>query len=136
MAGTLTLNERSGGGASQSVEMLEYTWTSDSSGDVSDEETAHIDGIVANVVFVPESGGDQPDNNYDVTILDEKDIDILSGRGADLSNTTATRIAPAVERHDGTTAGLGEVVVSEPLEITVANAGDTKKGIVRLYIRR
>lgn len=133
MAGTLTLSAKTIG---VHVDRYVYDWASDDSGDVNDTNTQLIEGILENVSFVPGSGGSQPSANYDVTIKDEQDIDILGGRGVNLSNSTASRIKPAVAMHDGTTAHVGAVVVADSLEIVVANTGDTKSGTIILYVRK
>jgi len=133
MAGSIVITHTQEG--QYGIERVSLAWTSTAGGAVSDILTGILHGILTNVEFIPGSGGTQPSAAYDITLLDANLVDVLAGRGANLSNTTGKRITPASERHDGTTAGLGDVVVSEPLQLVVANAGDSKTGTVVLYLR-
>jgi len=125
MPGTTSETNQASGGA---VKETRLAWTSDASGDVSGTPTENdINGVLLNVKFVPGSSGDQPSDNYDVTLLDADGIDVLDGLGADLSNAAGSIITPL--------AGDGMVHVRSTLNLVVANAGDTKSGEIVIYWR-
>jgi hypothetical protein len=108
------------------VKKISFEWTSDSSGDASGTTTNVYTGVIERLVTVPGTGGDQPTNEYDIEITDEDGVDVLVGAGADLSDTDTEQRALA------TTVGA---MANDKLQLTVENAGDTKKGVVHLYIR-
>lgn len=107
------------------------TWTSDGSGNVSGNLGGLIKrGYLYQVQIIPGTAGSQPTAAYDITLLDAYGVNLLvhgsTDAGANLSQTAASaaQIFPAYY-HDGT-AGV---------ELTVANAGDTKSGTVVLLFR-
>jgi hypothetical protein len=121
---------------SDPVRRIPLVWTSDAAtGAVSGTYTGIISGVVLRVVIIPNSGGTQPDNLYDVTLLDEGGVDILSGLGANLTNTTTYDKIPGVVHTDGTTTSTAPRAISDKLELRVANAGNSKGGQVVLYVR-
>lgn len=108
----------------QGVALTTVEWTSDASGDATDE--FDFDGQIYRVVTTPGAGGLAPTTLYDVTLLDEDGHDILGGAGANRSATVSeqldlTSLAPLV--HYGT------------LTLTVAAAGDANAGTVKIYWR-
>ncbi len=114
---------------------LRMSWVSDSSGDVSGTDTPVVSGELFNVTFIPDGGGTQPTNLYDVVLNDEHGIDVVGGDGGNLSNTTTSQTAPV----HGSTAGAAANVVRHgidgPLSLVVSNAGDAKGGTVILHYR-
>lgn len=133
MAGTVTAEGSGIAGPHGTVERVKLNWVSDAAGAVSGTKVA-VRGKITNVVFKPGASAVQPTDLYDVTLLDDAGVDVLKGRGANLSNATATRVQPATTKHDGTTASVGDVVVRDELELQVANAGAAKEGSVWLYV--
>lgn len=133
MAGTLTTSGKDPGplaGASR----IKLDWTSDAAGAVNGTKV-RVRGRLANVVFIPGTGGTQPSASYDIVLNDEAGFDVLSGKGANLSNSVITRISPAVPHTDAVpTVGVGDVYVDEELELQVSNAGASKTGSVWLYV--
>lgn len=120
-------NERlSGAKGYEPVVLISYAFTTDADGDAS-EATATVNGRINRIVTNPASGDDQPTTNWDLTILDEDGIDILGGSGADRDAGNAA----ASEQAAPSVAGLG---VQSTLTFTVAHGGDTKKGVVNLYL--
>ena len=109
-------------------------WESGTDGTLSVALTA-IQGTIERVVFIPSIvTGEQPADNYDVTLLDRDGIDILGGKGANLSNTTIssmllTDLTPVLP-----------IATNGPLTLTIANAGLTSGvpgvGKIRFYLRR
>lgn len=108
-----------------------FTWTASAGGAVSGTLSALVRGVIKRVVFAPGSGGTQPDNLYDVTLLDATGVDVLAGRGANLSNSAASQAVPLIG--DGTTTDR-EVAINDTLELQVANAGNAKTGVVYIYV--
>jgi hypothetical protein len=106
-------------------------WLSDSGGNV----TASIDelrGTIERIVFNPDDGATSPTNNYDMTLNDQDGIDTLNGKGANLSQSTASSTIST--EGDGTTNI--PMAVSGTLSLAITNAGNAKGGIIRVYIRR
>lgn len=128
MAVTFSKNSQN---ATARLKRIDIDWTSDSGGDASGTSTDHVSGFLAAVDFIPGSGGDQPSDEYDVTLsIGDEGIDLLGGAGTDLSNATAARKQPLAS--DGSTP-FPQPIVGFPT-LTVANAGNTKSGRVVLYI--
>jgi len=122
-AGTVTLTETPK--AFRGLNRIELDWLSDGSGDVSGT-TQNIAGYLLRVSFIPDSGGTQPSDLYDVELQDGDDIDLLNGAGANLSQSTATTLAPTI-------AGDSLPVVLGEIELVVSNAGAANGGTVVIY---
>ncbi|KKM07693.1 hypothetical protein LCGC14_1731380 [marine sediment metagenome] len=122
MAGTVTLTEEVFG----SIKKLTFAWVS-SAGGLADKASAKVyNGEILRAVQIPDGGGTQPTNLYDVTVEDDDGADVLLGLGADLVNTANTdKVAKD---------GLG-VVANAVLTCKVTNAGNAKGGKTVLYIR-
>ena len=71
------------------------------------------------------SGVAAPTDDYDITVTDADGHDVLWGAGANRDTADTEYVARA-----SLAAVAGSV-----LTLTVANAGDTKSGVVVLYIR-
>jgi hypothetical protein len=111
------------------------TWTSNSSGAASETVNLVQAGELVEVQFVPWSGGDQPSNLYDVTAVDAYSFDVLMGQGANLSNSTVTKVCPTITAKDGTTTSTTTQVVRGTLTVAVSNAGNTKSGTIVFSVR-
>lgn len=103
-------------------------WTSSAGGAVSGNNFSITPGFLQSIRFIP--GSTTPSDLYDATLIDNDGAvnsgDLLSGAGADLSNTLAvlkTFDPPLFE--DGT----------RTLDLVIANAGATKTGSVDLVIQ-
>lgn len=107
------------------VSTITYTFTTDGSGDAS-EQTELIWGIIKRVVTNPDDT-DTPTAAWDLTIEDEDGVDILCGNGAN-------RDAGGSGVSEQTFPCPGGLAVASKLTFTVANGGNTKKGVVKLYI--
>ncbi len=110
---------------------VSFAWTSNASGAVNGTLTGKLGGVISRVVFVPGATTAQPTDLYDVTLLDEHGMDVLAGKGANLSNATSTQICPLIG--DGTTTNQ-PVVINGTLELQVTNAGNAKSGAVHIYL--
>lgn len=114
-----TVTNLGGGVAKHSV-----AWTSSAGGVVSGSPFAVGRGWVLGIKFVPNTGGTQPTDQYDMTIVDTNSVDIVRGNGANLSNATATiTAAPSICFFEGGT-----------LDVVIANAGAAKTGTVIFYV--
>ena len=122
MAGTVTTTETT----HTSVKQIKFVWTSSAGGAADATTTAAFDGRVIYAAQIPDGGGTQPTNAYDVTVTDANGVDVLKGLGADLSNAANTYKADS--------DGLGAVSGST-LTLAVTNAGASKGGKTILYIR-
>lgn len=99
-------------------------WTSDASGNVSGNAATVKRGMLRQVKFIPGSGGAQPTDLYDVTLLDADGADLLVGNGANKSNASAIWYLPT----NPIMVEAGDVTP------TVANAGNAKTGTIILII--
>ena len=108
----------------QSVKQVYFAWTSDSSGDATGTTTNTFDGDLIGFATDPD-GTAAPTDNYDVTLTDANGFDLLMGNGANRDTADIEYVA-------GTSLGA---VSGSKLTITVANAGDTKKGVAVVWIR-
>jgi hypothetical protein len=111
----------------KNLEQISIAWTCDASGNVSGNPFSVGAGPIQQAKFVPGSGGTQPTNLYDVTLVDTDGCDVIVGKGANLSNTAASlgvQNAPLSWFAGGN------------LDLVVANAGNAKTGTVAIIIQR
>jgi hypothetical protein len=105
-------------------------WTSTAGGAVSANAFTPKRGHLMQVQFIPGSGGTQPTDLYDITLVDATSVDWLnigglSSVGANLSQTTSTIKSWNPQPYvDGTMT----------LDLVVANAGSAKTGTVVIWI--
>jgi len=128
VAGTVTITYSE----TRTVKKVTFDWTSDAAGDATADSKA-LSGQILRVCFVPDSGGTQPTDLYDVVLNDADGLDVLQGLGANLSNTTASNVVPIVT--DGTAGNAAPVAIDGVLSLSVSNAGNAKGGKVILYLR-
>lgn len=136
-AGTLTLNSDTRmkiPGGSRAVRVIEWDWLSDDSGDCSEtaNRAKNVTGTVVGLHSIPESGGTIPSDNYDVTVIDAQGADVLNGAGADLHQTLTSA---ECYRFPADFLNTGPIfIVDQDLSLVVANGGDKKGGVIRVYI--
>ena len=119
--------------ADSDVVRLTIAWTSAADGTVTQALDKKYSGILERVVFNP--GATAPTASYDVTITDDQGYDVLAAQGADLSATVTTSVKPGIPFKDGTTTSIAPIVIDDTLTINITNAGDSKNGVIVLYIR-
>ena len=107
------------------VSIIVCTFISSAGGAVS-EETKKVSGIVKRVVTNPDNIN-TPTAGWDLTIEDEDGVDILSGNGAD-------RDADGSKASEQTFPCPADPALASKLTFKIANAGNAKKGVVKLYI--
>ena len=118
-------NRLSGSDGYKPVATVTWSFTTDGSGDVTEQSDATINGQISRVVTNPDNT-DTPTTSWDFTLKDQDGVDILSGEGAD---------------RDVADSGASEQVTPCPqcpairskLTFTVANGGNAKKGVVEVY---
>lgn len=124
MAGTLAFVDSN----TRVVRKYVINWTSDAAGAADGDSEIALSGVIERINFVP-SIIDVPTNGYTMTLVDEDGIDVLQGLGlAGLSDVTVYTAVPLI-------AG-NKVVVDDVLTMTVAGAGNVKKGLVTIYLSR
>ena len=125
MAGTITTT------VSKKNSLVKYKmdWLSDASGDVDVDAIPMIQGEIQSVHYLPDAGGTQPSDNYDLTMADSYGVDILTGTGANLSQTTDTYAVPALSTYFKVTIEAGSY------DLVIANAGNAKGGIVEVVVK-
>lgn len=117
------------------IHKVTLDWLSAAGGTVSANLTKILNGEIERVVFVPDSGGTQPTDQYDVLLKDDDGLDLLAGQGANLSNAAASHVKPGVPFKDGTTTSTAPIAVAGKLELDVSNAGAAKGGQVIVYLK-
>lgn len=119
----VTFKDSSGRG----LKCISFAWTSvaDPAGTASTVTLEAYNGRVAGLVAVPGADGEQPTDNYDITLTDSRGIDVLAGAGANMSNAAAV--------HKVAEEALGYVVDSK-LTFAVANAGTAKTGVAHVFL--
>lgn len=116
------------------VTKVVWDWTSDSAGDATETTEIPIAGLSMRVVAIADAT-DTPTDDYDLTITDENGQDILEGKGTDLPNGDGAdedNVKSVVT--DVSSSGV-PVALKDELTFTIANAGDTNKGQVVLYLQ-
>ena len=125
MAGSITTT------VSKKNSLVKYKmdWLADASGDVDVDAIPMIQGEIQSVHYFPDAGGTQPSDNYDLTMTDSYGVDILTGTGANLSQTTDTYAVPALSTY------FKVVIEAGSYDLVIANAGNAKGGIVEVIVR-
>lgn len=109
------------------VKKITAAWTASSdTGAVSGTKTLKTySGEILRLVTVPGTAGDAPTPDYDVTALDDDGTDVLMGAGANRHTSNTEQVLAS---------SLG-VIANDKIELRVANAGNSKKGTVYIYLR-
>lgn len=126
MAGTLTVTTADKG---QGVTQYTMAWVSTAGGAVSANAFPMKAGTIVGWKAVPDGGGTQPTDLYDLTLDDTNTVDLLAGGGANLSNATSTRKVPFLSTYGRVYFEGGNV------DLVVANAGAAKGGTVYVWVR-
>lgn len=125
--GTVTATNRAAGTYPSDTRVIRYdfAWTSTAGGDVSGQTLTIRAGHIIQAQFVPGTGGTQPSDLYDAVFNDVNSVDLLSGKGANLSNSASTwiQLYPSIY-YDGLTA----------LSLVISNAGSAKTGVFTIWV--
>ena len=109
------------------VSKYEMTCTSDASGDVDVDAIPMVQGEIIAVQYSPHST--TPSDNYDVVMNDSNGVDILTGTGANLSNSTHTQVVPALSTY------FPVFIEAGSYDLVVSNLGNAKGCIVTVFVR-
>lgn len=121
MAGTVTKVEET----FSTIKKIKFSWTS-TAGGLADLQTTEVySGKILGLTTVPGAGGDAPDPNYDVTLLDEDGVDVLMAGGMNRHTANTEHVL---------SASLG-AVANDKLHVYIAAAGAANKGTVYIFIR-
>lgn len=107
------------------VEEVSIAWTSDSSGDFT--EAVQLYGTLRKIVTNPaDASGDAPTDDYDITLIDKDGIDAMTTLGANRDTANSEVLYES-------STGI-PMLLSGVHTLTIAAAGDTKQGVVRLFM--
>lgn len=118
-------NRLSGSDGYEPCATITWSFITDAAGDVTAETTATINGQISRVAVNPDNT-DTPTTGWDFVLKDEDDIDLLCGAGADRDadgSKASEQVAPCPPCP----------AVKSKLTFTVANGGNAKKGVVKVY---
>ena len=108
------------------------SWVSDASGNVDvqcdDRKAPCICGLIDRIVTVP-SPAAAPTDNYDITLVDAWDYDVLEGEGANRDTANTETAWPINDITTGNIDSAGK----RRLWLRVRNAGATKAGTIVVY---
>lgn len=116
---------------------ITLTWQSAADGSVSygictqfnatrywpDIQPAKLKGYIVKVDTNPDDT-DAPTDDYDITLLNSDSIDVASGNLANRDTANSEQWIPSDPPY-----------VDSELTLTIANAGDTKKGVVTIWTK-
>lgn len=119
MAGTVTITEERLG----HIQKITFDWLSTAAGAADGTTTYPYTGSILKVVTVPDGGGTQPTDDYDLTLTDESGLDVANGQLANRDNVNTEWVS----------SSLG-VVVGDKLTLNVTNAGNAKGGLCHVYV--
>lgn len=128
--GTVTITN----GGTENTYWINMAWTSNTGGGVVESDGIKFFGEILRVVTDPGDGSSSPTANYDITLTDVDGADVLNGGGANRSQSAVEQIIPSI-----TSVGTKSdflISVAGDLTLTIAAAGNTKTGSIRVYYRR
>jgi hypothetical protein len=125
VAGTVTPTSASTGATSPYMRVYTLALLSTAGGAVSGNPQVLIPGRLVQVKVKPDTGGTQPTDLFDLTLLDADGVDLLGGSGANLSNAAAVILGsdPPIYVTGGT------------VDPVLANAGNAKGVTVTLVVQ-
>jgi hypothetical protein len=126
MAGSITVTHT----RLRGLEKYSVAWVSSAGGAVSGNAVSVAAGELMQVGFIPDAGGTQPTDLYDVVVNDANSLDVLNGAGANLSNSTASVVVPVI----GSTT-FRRTLEAGSLTPGISNAGASKGGTLVFLIR-
>jgi len=102
-------------------------WTSDGSGDATVEVGDYSGFQLVTVQTIPGSGGDQPTDNYSMTLIDDiTGLDVMHGECVD----NRSNVSADVEE----ISNVPILPITSSMTVTISGAGDTNTGIVNLVV--
>lgn len=110
------------------IKRFDFDWISDGSGDVELAINSKMNGFILALITDP-SGSAVPTALYDITIEDDKAVDILGGVGADRSATAVESVAVPLD------SGLPRPISTDSFTFKIANAGVSKAGLAQIFMK-
>jgi len=127
-SGTVTISRN---GNPDGVQCLTFAWTTNASGDAT-KTTTKLEGMIQRCVSKPSAvSGLVPTADYDVTLKDRDEVDVLTGKGANRSATATESVLLT-----GGDAAVLPFPTTGPLDFVVDAAGDVTSGTYRVYFTR
>ena len=96
--------------------------------------TATIEGIrgtIKRISIMPTADPYEPTDQFDLTLTDSLNVDVMTAKGADLTSGSTTTFTPF--SGDGTSTT--PLVTYGDLTLAAANAGVSKRFTIRLFIK-
>ena len=128
--GTVNRSQFSGPGYT----VHEIDWLSSTTGAVT-VTFPEIEGRILRISIKPDSGATSPTANYDMTLKDALEIDVLLAKGANLSQSATMTYIPLLDDQDGTN-DAGPVWTHGDLDLAITNAGSENGGIIWIFVRK
>ncbi|MCC6772503.1 MAG: hypothetical protein IT360_15010 [Gemmatimonadaceae bacterium] len=126
MAGSIAVTYTKVG---EGITRARVDWLSDAAGAVSVSTFDLPFCELLQVAYTPDGGGTQPTDLHDFTMTDPDGADALGGTGANLSNTTASKVTPVQSTY------FRRLLPAGSYTPVGANCGNAKGGIIDLYVR-
>ena len=114
-------------------ELITLVWTSDASGNAT-VTVPNVIGEIRRIVTNPSDGATSPTADYDVTLKDADAVDVMVGQGANLSQSANKSFYGVTT--DAISSQYIPITVYGDLSLAVTNAGNAKKGTIKLYLRK
>jgi len=112
------------------INVLQMTWTTDSSGNFTATDTAYpIEGYLMLVETDPD-GTAAPTAAYDITLKNTNGVDVMGGALSDRSATATEMTMPLLN------GSYTMLPVPGVLTMDVTSAGNSKSGVIRIYFVR
>jgi hypothetical protein len=125
-SGTTTITAETHG----SVKKVTFDWLSDGAGAVDTTYAKRFSGEVLQVVVVPDGGGTEPTNAYDILIYNQDGADLIGPLVLlNIVNTTTYTKVKA------TAANILGVLANDKIRIVISGAGDANGGKIMVYFR-
>lgn len=145
-AGTVTIATQDQYALKANIKVVEWTWTSNSSG-AATNNTAICPGEIVKVETYPDDGATSPTANYDITLTDGYGNDVLLGLAVNRSSSAVQTLNFDIGANVFSTSTLVQavdtnnyfypwrIITSGPLSLNVTNAGSANGGKIRIYVK-
>ncbi|HOF18076.1 MAG TPA: hypothetical protein PK082_04140 [Phycisphaerae bacterium] len=109
------------------------TWFSGTNNDsVAATTVKYFRGDIKRIVFVPDATY-PASTDFDVTLKDAAGVDILAGRGADISSNAVVNLVPGASIVNADTTNIVPFIVNDRLAVAITNCGNLTSGQIIIY---